>query len=76
MSARPAGTSVSITISPSATPSPAVMPKSPLAGIGEARFVRKLATVVPAARASGIVAVRSPRRTARATASPAFRCSR
>ena len=76
MIVRPAGTSVSITIRLSPTPSPAMTPKSPTMSIGENRLARKLTIVVAAARTSGTVTFRIPMRTAVITGSPASRCSR
>ena len=76
MIVRTAGMSVSITIRLRPTPIPATTPKSPIAPMGEIRFVRKLTIVVAAASVRGMTTLRSPTRTALATGSPAIRCSR
>ena len=75
-SARDAASSVSITIRPAATPTPATTPKSPLAGIGEDRLVRKDTMVVMAASERGMMTARNPRRAALLTFRPSLRCSR
>ena len=75
MIVRQAGTSVSITIRLIPTPSPAMMPKSPIMLMGEKRLANRLTIVVTAASNSGMVTFWNPMRTAASTGSPAFRCS-
>ena len=67
MMSRPAGRSVSITITLIPTPSPATTPKSWIAGMGESSPTMKLPMVVNAARARGTVTTRSPDRAATST---------
>ena len=76
MIVRPAGISVSMTIRLMPTPRPAMIPKSPTISIRENRLASRLTIVVAAASSSGMVAFRSPMRTALITGSPATRCSR
>ena len=76
ISARAEASSDSITTRPAMTPTPATTPKSPLAGIGELRLVRKETTVVTAASESGMITARSPRRAATRAPCPSPRCSR
>ena len=73
---RPAGINVSITNKLSPTPNPATIPKSPMTPMGENRVAKKLTMVVTAAKSSGMVTRRSPRRIAGATAKPSRRSSR
>ena len=74
--ARAAGISVSITIRLMPTPSPATIPKSAIAGIGESSCANRLPIVVTAARESGTITIRMLARSASVTGRSPARCSR